>query len=168
MKILGLSGGSANGNTELLLKLALEAVKAAATPPDSTINPVRIPGVSVPKHSLNASNVLPKDKDAFNAPAYDTSIIDDRPFVLDPVLDAGAIILYCPIYTRVIPGSVKLFQDRTLGPFVDSVMVRHQKESVAARFEKRVAGLMAVGGAWVASGRASGCRLCIRCSFRWV
>ena len=43
---------------------------------------------------------------------------------------------------------MKLFQDRTLGPFVDSVVVRHRKERVVARFEKkRVAGLMAVGGA---------------------
>jgi multimeric flavodoxin WrbA len=150
----------------MLLKPALEAVKAAATPPDSTIGPVRIPDVSVPEHSLNASNILPKDKDAFNAPAYDASIIDSRPFVLDLILDAGAIILCCPIYTRVIPGSVKLFQDKTLGPFVDSVMARHQKEGVVAQFEKkRVAGLMAVGGAWAASGRALGCRLCIRCSF---
>jgi multimeric flavodoxin WrbA len=95
MKILGLSGGPTNGNTELLLKLALEAVKAAGAPPDSTIGPVRIPGVPVPKHSLNASNILPKDKDAFNAPAHDASI-DDRPFVLDLILDASAIILCCP------------------------------------------------------------------------
>jgi hypothetical protein len=66
MKILGLSSGSTNGSTELLLKLALEAVKAAA-PPDSTISLVRTPDVSVPKHYLNASSVLPKD--AFNAPS---------------------------------------------------------------------------------------------------
>lgn len=98
--------------------------------------------------TLNTSNILPKDKDAFNAPAHDASIIDDRPFVLDLILDAGAIIPRCPIYARVIPGSVKLFQDKMLGPFVDSVMARHRKEGVAARFEKkRVAGLMAVGGA---------------------
>lgn len=43
---------------------------------------------------------------------------------------------------------MKLFQDKTLGPFADSVMARHRKEGMAARFEKkRVAGLMAVGGA---------------------
>jgi hypothetical protein len=43
---------------------------------------------------------------------------------------------------------VRLFRDKTLGPFVDSVTARHRKDGVAARFEKkRVAGLMAVGGA---------------------
>ena len=49
-----------------------------------------------------------------------------------------------------------LFQGKTLGPFVDSVMARHRKEGVAALFEKHVAGLMAVGGAlgseWVGFG----------------
>lgn len=53
---------------------------------------------------------------------------------------------------------MRLFRDKTLGPFVDSVTARHRKEDVAARFEKkRVAGLMAVGGAlgseWVGFGQ---------------
>ena len=69
--------GSTNGNTELLLKLAVEAVKVAAAPPDSAISLVRIPNVSVPKYYLNASSVLPKD--AFNAPTHDASVVDDRP-----------------------------------------------------------------------------------------
>ena len=125
--MLGFSGSSANGSTKLLLKLALEAVKAAGAPPGSSASLVCTPDVSVPKRSLNASNVLPKT---------DASI-DGRPFVLDLALDASAIVLCCPIYARVIPGSVKLFQDKTPGPFVDRVMARHRKEGVAARFEKK-------------------------------
>lgn len=69
--------GSTNGNTEVLLKLAVEAVKVAAAPPDSTISLVRIPNVSVPKHYLNTSSILLKD--AFNVPAHDASVVDDRP-----------------------------------------------------------------------------------------
>ena len=72
MKILS----STNGNTKLLLKLALEAVKAAAQP-GPTISLVRIPNVSVPKHYLNTSSILLKD--AFNVPAHDASVVDDRP-----------------------------------------------------------------------------------------
>ena len=73
MKILS----STNGNTKLLLKLAVEAVKVAAAPPGSTTSLVHIPDVSVSKHYLNAGSVLPKD--AFNAPAHDASALDDRP-----------------------------------------------------------------------------------------
>ena len=145
--------GSTNGNTELLLKLALEAVKAAA-PPDSTISLVRITNVLVPKHYLNARASSPKTPSTLQPMTPPSSTTALRP---RPIPDADAITFRRPIYTRVIPDSVELFQDKTLGLFVDSVIARHRKGGVAARFEKkRVAGLMAVGGAlgseWVGFG----------------
>jgi multimeric flavodoxin WrbA len=108
MKILGLSGGSTTDNTELLLKLVRETVKAAAAPRDSTISPVRIPDVPVPKHSLKRATSSPKTKTPSTPQAHGASI-DDRPFVLDLILDASAIILCCPIYTRVIPAMHQMF-----------------------------------------------------------
>jgi hypothetical protein len=72
--------GSTNGNTELLLKLALEAVKAAAQP-DSTTSLVRIPDVSVPKHYLNASSVLLKTPSTSQpvTPPSSTTALRPRP-----------------------------------------------------------------------------------------
>ncbi|KAL2829631.1 flavoprotein-like protein [Aspergillus pseudoustus] len=158
MQILGLSGGSPNGNSEILLKTALQAAQEIA-PPDAQIHFVRVPDISIPRHfrvsdAKSAQGAIEQSADpsATNEP-------DDRPFVLRAIMEADIIILSCPIYTRTIPGIVKHFQDMTMGPFQDTAMARHRQRMAAATgdsssdedfellFKPRVAGLMAVGGA---------------------
>ncbi|KAH8691280.1 flavoprotein-like protein [Talaromyces proteolyticus] len=152
MRILGLSGGSINGNSEILLKVALKAAQEVS-PDDTHISFVRIPDVSIPKHyrtdDIRFSNGAIEQVDD------DPLVPDDRPFVLDLIMQADVIILSCPIYTRTIPGIVKHFQDKTMGPFQDTAMARLRQKSQPGDdqekydllFKPRVAGLIAVGGA---------------------
>ncbi|KAF4626548.1 hypothetical protein G7Y89_g11613 [Cudoniella acicularis] len=152
MKVLGLSGGSVNGNSEILLKCALQAAQEAA-PKDTEINFIRIPEMSIPSH-LQASD-LESAKGAIEEIKADLSVPDDRPFALKLIMEADIIIFSCPIYSRVIPGIVKHFQDKTMGPFQDTAMVRFRRKMQGGTytaeddllFKPRVAGLIAVGGA---------------------
>jgi len=168
MKILGLSNGSTNGNSETLLKAALLA--ARATDPSITISLIRIFDVSVPRNpspltgtqDITSSLIgLPKGKSELNgstSPSFE--VPDDRRAVLDALLDADAIILSSAIYSRQPPGPLKNLTDRILGPFTDPSFAYRAHEARQGRgdpkhadvqfderlLKPRVAGLIAIGG----------------------
>lgn len=161
MHILGISCGSPNGNSEILLKTALLA--AASSSPTVTTSLVSLQSLSLPTHAM------PNDLELSLGLASPTilassQIPDDRPALVDAILLADALIISCPIYTRQPAGLLKAFTDTALGPFVDAAFVsRALKQQAAgiARFKdyvkdyvpdervlkNRVVGLIAVGGA---------------------
>ena len=86
---------------------------------------------------------------------------DDADWFLEHYLDADALIASAPIYTRALPGTLKVLIDRVLGPKLDVVMAEEAasggepEESSPLGFEvsadprvlkPRVAGLITVGG----------------------
>ncbi|OBT64245.1 hypothetical protein VE03_06889 [Pseudogymnoascus sp. 23342-1-I1] len=160
MNILAISCGSPNGNCEILLKAALNA--AISSLPGTTGSILNLSNLSFPSYpipgtfdpSTGSANAIPQ-----GLPIKD-QVPDDRPAALDAILNADALILASPVYTRQPAGILKYFCDKTLGPFVDASFVRQVLEGQKngdPRFAKfapdkrvlkpRVAALIAVGGA---------------------
>jgi len=148
MHVLGISCGTANGNSEILLKMALEEIISQR--PSTTYSILRISTVSIPP--FDPCDPWSQD--------VNSKIPDDRPAALDAILEADAIIVASPIWTRQPAGHLKNFCDRALGPRVDYAMVMKAVEGGAApnsdlskvKFDERVlkprvAALIAVGGA---------------------
>jgi multimeric flavodoxin WrbA len=160
MHILGISCGSPNGNSEILLKAALEAAVASAT--GTSISIIRLNELSCPSFPIPGA-FDPGRGAAFGPPKKllpHDKIPDDRLAALNAILDADAIILASPVYTRQPAGVLKYFFDKTLGPTVDASFVLQALEGKKAgnpRFKDyspdtrvlkpRIAGLIAVGGA---------------------
>ena len=169
MHILGLACGSPNGNSEILLKAALKAAQEKVS--GTTVSFIRVPDLSIPSFPMSTTF------DPSLGKAIPTSLrgplqgpqSDDRPRVLNRILESDALIIASPIYTRQPPGILKYFCDKTLGPFVDAAHIRHSIKKKAAgdpRFanlapdervlKPRAAGFIAVGGAfspeWVTFG----------------
>jgi multimeric flavodoxin WrbA len=155
MQILGISCGSPNGNSEILLKTALLA--AASSSPTITTSLVSLQSLSLPTHFMS-NHLEPTSISA------SSQIPDDRPALVNEILLADALIISCPIYTRQPAGILKAFTDTALGPFVDAAFVSRAIKQQAAgisRFKdyvkdyvpdervlkNRVVGLIAVGGA---------------------
>jgi multimeric flavodoxin WrbA len=146
MHILGISLGSPNGNSEILLKAALQS--ATSTSPIVTASLISLHTLSLPSAPLAKPNSSP------------ASHLDDRPFLLTSILDADALIISSPIYTRQPPGIWKTFTDTAMGPFIDAVFVANAIEIKKTGREfvpgwtpdqrvlkPRVVGLIAQGGA---------------------
>ncbi|RYP65822.1 hypothetical protein DL771_008123 [Monosporascus sp. 5C6A] len=149
MRFLGLSGGSSEGNTEQALLAALRAAQAAATTP-ATISLVRLKELSIGSEALDGHLPLPV---VGKSNATSGTVSDDRPFILDQIMEADAIILGAPCITRAIPWEVKCFQDGTLGPFQDVAMARRLVDTGKGHlvdqriFKPRVLALVTLGGA---------------------
>lgn len=157
MHVLGISCGTPNGNSEILLKIALQEITNRL--PNTTISILRISTVSIPTFD-------PKDpwatKDEIASKLQEQQR-DDRPAAIDAIMEADALIVASPIWTRQPAGTLKYFCDKSLGPRVDAAFVKKvfesgknsgapneffKKMSVDERVLKpRVAGLIAVGGA---------------------
>ncbi|KAH8660859.1 flavoprotein-like protein [Tricladium varicosporioides] len=163
MHILGLSCGSLNGNSEILLKSALK--EAAAHVPGTTISYIRIADASIPSYDLpgvfnpSSGAITPGSFTVSQAMSF-TGVIDDRPACIDAILDSDAIVIASPVYTRQAAGVLKYFCDKALGPFVDAAFVEQAlvgKKAGDPRFKDftadervlkpRVAALIAAGGA---------------------
>ena len=135
MKVLGLSAGTANGSAEIALKEALRGVEAAG----GEVELVRI-----------------GDLDLTSGPS---AASDDAGWFWDRLMDADGLIVSSPIYSRTIPGLLRLLGDKISGPQSDvaftSELLRLRAEgaSIAVDFaidervlRPRVAGFIAVGG----------------------
>ncbi|PLB34859.1 flavodoxin family protein [Aspergillus candidus] len=149
MRFLGISGGSAGGNTEQALLAALRAAQTAAKTP-ATISLVRLKELSIGSGALDGHLPLPVvGKSNSTGP-----VSDDRPFILDQIMEADAIILGAPCITRTIPWEVKCFQDSTLGPFQDVTMAQKLVDAGKGHlvdqriFKPRVLALVTLGGAF--------------------
>ncbi|KAL2846682.1 flavoprotein-like protein [Aspergillus pseudoustus] len=149
MKILAISAGSVAGNTELTLLTALQAVQAVK--PDATIQLIRLEEIRIGNRLITGQFEHPFTKEQKRTAA--DSGPDDRPFVLEAIMEADAIIIGAPVLNRGAAGLLKYFADKTLGPFQDvsvatEMVAQGRGERVDQRIlKKRVAALVSVGGA---------------------
>ena len=134
-RVLGLSAGARNGSAEIALKQALNGAAEAG----AEIELVRIDDLEL--------SIGP------NAGA------DDAAWFWDRLMESDALIVSTPIYSRTIPGKLRLLGDKISGPQADVVFtsellrLRSAGEPIPVDFaidervlRPRVAGFIAVGG----------------------
>ncbi len=136
MRVLGLTAGaSPRGSADILLKEALRAASDAG---------VEIEMVRVGDLDLTAGP---------------SARADDAQWFWDRLMDADGLIVSTPIYSRTVPGTLRLLGDKIAGPQADAVFTsellaaRREGRPIAVDFEvdervlrPRVAGFLAVGG----------------------
>jgi multimeric flavodoxin WrbA len=135
MKVLGLSAGNPGGSAEILLKEALRG--AAGTGAEVVL--VRIGDLDL----ASGPNAAP----------------DDAQWFWDRLMESDALIVSSPIYSRTIPGLLRLLGDKISGPQADAVFtaellrMRAEGAEIPVDFaidervlKPRVAGFIAVGG----------------------
>jgi multimeric flavodoxin WrbA len=135
MRLLGLSAGAADGSAEILLKHALRGAEEAG----AEIELVRLGDLVLTSGPSAAS--------------------DDADWFWDRLMESDGLIVSSPIYSRTIPGLLRLLGDKISGPQSDvaftSELLRLRAEgaSIAVDFaidervlRPRVAGFIAVGG----------------------
>jgi multimeric flavodoxin WrbA len=141
MRVLGLSAGNADGSAEILLKIALQAAEVEGA--ESAL--LRLDDLRLPTCPV--------------APGQDAAE-DDGEWLWDQVMEADGLIVSAPIYSRTVPGKLKLVADRLSGPAADVAFAESYRAMLGAGqtppvafpydervFRPRVAGLIAVGGA---------------------
>lgn len=135
MQLLGLSAGNAGGSAEILLKEALRGAEEAG----AEVALVRI-----------------GDLDLSSGPSAGH---DDAQWFWDRLMESDGIVVASPIYTRTIPGLLRLLGDKISGPQADVVFtaellrLRREGADIPVDFaidervlKPRVAGFLAVGG----------------------
>lgn len=135
MKVLGLSAGNPDGSAEILLKEALRGAQAAG----GEVELVRI-----------------GDLDLSTGPG---AASDDADWFWDRLMESDGLVVSSPIYSRTIPGILRLLGDKISGPQADvaftSELLRMRRDGaeIAVDFaidervlRPRVAGFIAVGG----------------------
>jgi multimeric flavodoxin WrbA len=138
--LLGLSAGNRGGSAEILLKEALRAAEEAG----ATVELVRVDDLRL---------TVGPDVDGHSAGA------DDGPWFWDRLMESEGLIVSTPIYTRTIPGKLRLLGDKISGPQADAAFtaellrMRAAGEPIAVQFpidervlRPRVGGFIAVGG----------------------
>jgi len=138
MKLLGVSAGAAGGSAEILLKAALMEGEALGH---------------------EASWLCLDDLHIASGPMFG-EVDDDSPWFWEQVMAADGIIYSAPIYSRMIPGKLRLIADRVFGPhsdvgFIELLMERERAgEPIPVPFRPderalrdRVVAFIAVGGA---------------------
>jgi multimeric flavodoxin WrbA len=137
MKLLGVSAGAADGSAEILLKAALMEAEELG----NTVALVRLDDLRIPTGP------------------FITDAPDDCPWFWEQVMDCDGVIYSAPIYSRTIPGKLRLLTDRVFGPnadvgFIRLLLEREQAGNPVAlpftpderALRNRVAGFIAVGG----------------------
>lgn len=140
-RIIGLSAGFRDGSADILLKEALAAAETAG----AEVHMVRV-------DELNLS-VGPA------ATGTDGGQKDDAQWFWDQLMESDGLIVSSPIYTRTIPGKLRLLGDNISGPQADVVFtsellrMRAAGEQIPVQFaidervlRPRVGAFLAVGG----------------------
>lgn len=135
MKVLGLSAGARGGSAEILLKEALRGAESAGG---------------------QVELVRTVDLDLASGPS---AASDDAGWFWDRLMESDGLIVSSPIYSRTIPGILRLLGDKISGPQADVAFtsellrLREAGEPIAVDFaidervlRPRVAGFIAVGG----------------------
>lgn len=141
MRVLGLCAGNAEGSAEIVLKSALRAAEDEG----AEVALVRIDDLDLPTRPI--------------APGQ-AAAADDGAWLWDEVMESDGLIVSTPIYSRTVPGKLKLVADRLGGPAADVAFAESYRAMLDAGeappvafpydervFRPRVAGLIAVGGA---------------------
>jgi multimeric flavodoxin WrbA len=147
MRLLGLSAGNPDGSAEILLKVALRAAEDEG----AEVGLVRLDDLSLPTRPVGPGQA---------------AAADDGGWLWDQVMDSDGLLVSAPIYSRTIPGKLKLVADRLSGPAADVAFAENYRAMVEAGetppvafpydervFRPRVAGLIAVGGALTSQWR---------------
>ena len=148
MRVLGLGAGNPGGSAEILLSIALEAAAADG----AEVALVRLDELTLPTGPVGPA-----------APAS----VDDGAWLWNEVMEADGLIVSAPIYSRTVPGRLKLVADRLSGPAADVAFAESYRRMLDAGepppvafpydervFRPRVAGLIAVGGALTSQWRS--------------
>jgi multimeric flavodoxin WrbA len=135
MRILGLSAGNPGGSAEILLKEALKAAEASGATVDL---------VSIDDLALSQGPGAGRD---------------DSQWFWDQLMESEGLIVSTPIYSRTIPGKLRLLGDKISGPQADVAFtaeilrMRAAGEEPSVNFpidervlKARVAGFICVGG----------------------
>jgi multimeric flavodoxin WrbA len=136
-KLLGLCCGSPGSSSEITLKEALRAAEESG----ASVEMVRLDDLHLPM-------------------GPDAKEPDDAWWYWERLMEADALIISSPIYSRTVPARLKLLADRLLGPNADAAIVERllqmreagEEPSVWFRLDERVlkprvGGFIAVGGA---------------------
>jgi multimeric flavodoxin WrbA len=137
MRLLGVSAGAADGSAEILLKAALMETEDLG----HEVALVRLDDLRIPTGP------------------FVTDEPDDCPWFWEQVMACDGMIYSAPIYSRTIPGKLRLLTDRVFGPHADVGFIRLLMEREQAgdpapvpfvpderALRDRVAGFIAVGG----------------------
>jgi multimeric flavodoxin WrbA len=140
-RVLGLSAGNPDGSAEILLKTALRSAEDEG----AEVALVRLDDLELPTRPV--------------APGMSAGA-DDGPWLWDQLMECDGLIIATPIYSRTVPGKLKLVADRLSGPAADVAFAENYRAMLEAGqeppvafpydervFRPRVAGLIAVGGA---------------------
>jgi multimeric flavodoxin WrbA len=136
-RVLGLSAGNPRGSAEILLKEALKAAEADG----AEVHLVRIDDLNL---SIGPDAGSSKD---------------DADWFWDQLMESDALIVSTPIYSRTIPGKLRLLGDKISGPQADvaftAEILRMRREGVDIPVQfpidervlrPRVAAFIVVGG----------------------
>ncbi|HEX4011000.1 MAG TPA: NAD(P)H-dependent oxidoreductase [Solirubrobacteraceae bacterium] len=148
MRVLGLSAGNPGGSAQILLECALSAVAAEGA--DAVL--VSLDDLELPTRPIAPGQAIADD---------------DGPWLWDQVMESDGLIVSAPIYSRTVPGKLKLVADRLAGPAADVAFAESYRAMLEAGetppvafpydervFRPRVAGLIAVGGALTSQWKA--------------
>ena len=116
MKVLGISGGTKNGNNDAMCKEALKGVKEVC--PDAEIEFIRLLDCDLKPCTgcIACVGKIMQGKES-------TCIIkDDFQWLRDKLLDADGVIFTVPIFEKRAPGIFLTLQDRFAGPAHDRGM----------------------------------------------
>lgn len=138
-RVLGVGAGTSGGSAEILLKAALIEAEGAG----AEVGWVRLDDVRI-----DTTGPLLADHD------------DDCRWFFEQVMAADGVIYSAPIYSRLLPGKLRLLADRVFGPHADVGFIRLLMEREAAGepitvpftpdervLRPRIAAFIAVGGA---------------------
>ena len=156
MHVLGISAGTLNGNSEMLLKAALQAVEKERA--GVTTSMARIRYMQCPRNGKPMEKSLVPMITTFIPGGPGSDDPDDRPKLYEAIMSADAIIISSPVYSHLPPGYIKSFIDDTLGPGADLALALASEEdgkrlgripaaSIDPRlFKPRVSAFMVVAG----------------------
>ncbi len=105
-RILGLSAGHRDGSADILLKEALQAAEADG----AEVAMVRVDELNL---TVGPAAASPSDGGA-----------DDAQWFWDQLMQSDGLIVSSPIYTRTIPGKLRLLGDKISGPQADVAFTR--------------------------------------------
>lgn len=141
MRLLGVCAGAAGGSAEIALKAALMEASAAGAS-DVEVSWLRLDEMRI----SSGATMGPAD--------------DDCRWFYEQVIAADGVIYSAPIYSRTVPGKLRMLCDRVFGPHADTGFIELLMEKQAAGepitvpfspdervLRPRVAAFIAVGGA---------------------
>ncbi|KAF7591809.1 hypothetical protein BBP40_001080 [Aspergillus hancockii] len=145
MHILGIANGTIDGNSEILLKAALQA--AQAKDPSISASWINTPSVSIPRNprpfkaALDISKgTVARSGEPQREIEKQDNVTDDRRHILEAILNADDLIIATPVYSHQPAGFLKAMTDRTLGPFTYATFVQRVLEG-QQRGDPRCAGM---------------------------